>query len=80
MHIAWVTYILPQDMAFLSQMVPYPLFKTKFNDPVLWYPGAQQLTVVVSVHIMVAFKVCSFQELLTGYGDDSDDENDICFG
>ena len=31
MHIAWVTYISPQDMAFRSQMVPYPLFTTKFN-------------------------------------------------
>ena len=31
MHIAWVTYISPQDMAFQSQMVPYPLFTTKFN-------------------------------------------------
>ena len=31
MYIAWVTYILPQDMAFRSQMVPYPLFIIKFN-------------------------------------------------
>ena len=31
MHIAWVTCILPQDMAFQIQVVPYPLFTARFN-------------------------------------------------
>ena len=31
MHIAWVTCISPREMAFRSQVVPYPLFTAKFN-------------------------------------------------
>ena len=31
MHIAWVTDILPQDMAFRSQMVPIPTFYSKIQ-------------------------------------------------
>ena len=70
---------------WLSKVKWYPLFATKFTPcnikdlygfSAMIYPslfGAQQLTVVVSVHIMVDFE--SLFLSIAGYNwDDSDDE------